>query len=113
MAEFALERIESKAEFSAPALEELKQLWAHAHRTYGMAIRAFSTSDKELAKQVSELEREFDKMYWRTRQAHIHRIEEGRCHPQADVIFTETLRMLERISDHADNVAVSVTRAAC
>jgi phosphate:Na+ symporter len=111
MAEFALERIESKAEFSAPALEELKQLWAHAHRTYGMAIRAFSTSDKELAKQVSELEREFDKMYWRTRQAHIHRIEEGRCHPQADVIFTETLRMLERISDHADNVAVSVTRA--
>lgn len=112
MAEFALERIESKAEFSAPALEELKQLWAHAHQTYVMAIRAFSTSDKELAKQVSELEREFDRMYWRTRQSHIHRIEEGRCHPQADVIFTETLRMLERISDHADNVAVSVTRAA-
>lgn len=38
-------------------------------------------------------------------------IEEGVCQPQADVIFTETLRTLERISDHADNLGVSVARS--
>jgi hypothetical protein len=32
------------------------------------------------------------------------------CQPEADVIFTEILRLLERISDHADNLGVSVAR---
>jgi Na+/phosphate symporter len=50
-------------------------------------------------------------MYWKTRQMHIQRLEAGLCHPEADVIFTETLRLLERISDHADNVGVSVSRS--
>lgn len=108
MAEFALERMEKKASFSEPALEDLKELWMHAHQTYVMSIQAFADDDKEKAKRVSEQEREFDKMYWRTRQAHIRRLEEGRCNSQAEVIFTETLRMLERISDHADNIAISV-----
>jgi phosphate:Na+ symporter len=49
-------------------------------------------------------------MYWHTRQLHIERIEKGVCHPKAEVIFTETLRNLERISDHADNLGVSVVR---
>jgi phosphate:Na+ symporter len=41
----------------------------------------------------------------------LERLEAGRCHPEADVIFTETLRCLERISDHADNLGVSVSRS--
>jgi len=43
-----------------------------------------------------------------TRQSHIERLEAGLCQPEADVIFTETLRNLERVSDHADNLGVSV-----
>jgi len=111
VAEFGLERIENKAGFTEAALEDLKLLWAHAQRTYALSIQAFAEGNKELAKEVSALESEFDRMYWRTRQTHIHRIEQGLCHPTADVIFTETLRILERISDHADNLAVSVMRS--
>ena len=51
------------------------------------------------------------RLYWQTRQSHIRRLEEGVCQPEADVIFTETLRNLERISDHADNLGVSVARS--
>jgi phosphate:Na+ symporter len=111
VAEYALERIENKSVFSAPAVEDLERLWKHAHQTYLLSIEAFTEGDAEKARQVSCLESEFDRLYWRTRQAHIHRIEEGGCQPQADVIFTETLRILERISDHADNLAVSVARS--
>jgi phosphate:Na+ symporter len=46
-----------------------------------------------------------------TRQRHIERLEAGICNPEANVIFTEILRDLERISDHADNLGVSVMRA--
>ena len=77
-----------------------------------MALQAFSDSDAEKANEVCRQESEFDKLYWRTRQEHIKRIEEGVCQPEADVIFTETLRILERISDHADNLGVSVARSA-
>ncbi len=111
IAEYALERIENKAVFTAPAIEDLEHLWNHAHRTYLLAIEAFSESHKEKARQVSTLESEFDKLYWRTRQSHIRRVEKGECQAEADVIFTETLRLLERISDHADNLAVSVARS--
>jgi phosphate:Na+ symporter len=44
------------------------------------------------------------------RQGHFHRLEAGICHPQADVLYTETLRNLERICDHADNLGVSTMR---
>lgn len=111
IAEFAQERANNKVEFTPPAIADLELLWKHAHHTYVLAIQSFSEGDTAKASQVCGLESEFDKMYWRTRQAHIHRIEQGACQPEADVIFTETLRLLERISDHADNLAVSVARA--
>jgi hypothetical protein len=38
-------------------------------------------------------------------------LETGICQPEADVLFTEALRNLERISDHADNLGISVMRA--
>jgi len=56
------------------------------------------------------VESEFDSLYLQARQRHIRRLEAGTCQPEADVIFTETLRLLERISDHADNIGVSVAR---
>jgi phosphate:Na+ symporter len=76
-----------------------------------MAIDSFDKSDKVRAVQVCRQESEFDRMYWHSRQSHIDRLEKGLCNPEADVIFTETLRILERISDHADNLGVSVSRS--
>jgi phosphate:Na+ symporter len=111
IAEYAMERIVNKVSFSSAATEELEHLWGHAHATYVLAIEAFSENNAEKARQVSLQECEFDRLYWRARQAHIHRMEKGVCQPEADVIITETLRILERISDHADNLAVSVARS--
>ncbi len=111
IAQNALERIDNHVAFSAPAVEELEQLWNHAYCNYSLAIQAFTESNSEKAREVCRLEGEFDWLYWKTRQAHIRRIEEGICQPEADVIFTETLRSLERISDHADNLGVSVARS--
>jgi phosphate:Na+ symporter len=111
IAQYALERIENKVIFSDPAIEELDHLWNQAYKTYLLAIQAFSEGDADKARQVCRMESEFDKLYWQTRQGHIHRTEAGVCQPEADVIFTETLRNLERISDHADNLGVSVVRS--
>lgn len=111
LAQVALERVENDVKFSHEARQDLEQLWRHAHHTYSLALQAFREGNRQLARDVCRLESEFDRLYWQMRQRHIERVEEGVCHPEADVIFTETLRNLERISDHADNLGVSVTRA--
>jgi len=110
IAQYALERIENDVPFSLQAVEDLAQLSNHAHRNYVLSLQAFQDNNHELALQVCSLESAFDQLYWKTRQGHIERLTNGLCNSEADVIFTETLRNLERISDHADNLGVSVAR---
>jgi phosphate:Na+ symporter len=111
IAQYAMDRIKKNVPLSPQAAEELERLWKHTLCTFSSAIKAFEENDKLLARQVCEMESEFDRFYWQTRQRHIERLEAGICNPEANVIFTETLRNLERISDHADNLGVSVMRA--
>jgi phosphate:Na+ symporter len=111
IAQYAIERIENDVVFSPQAMDELERLWKHTLKTFSSSIKAFEDSDKLLAKKVCDLESEFDTLYWQTRQRHIERLEAGICNPEANVIFTDTLRNLERINDHADNLGVSVMRA--
>ena len=111
IAQYAIERIENDVPFSLQAEEELTELSNHAHQTYLLSLRAFQNTDHNLAEEVCTLESKFDKLYWNTRQKHIERLTDGVCNSEADVIFTETLRNLERISDHADNLGVSVARS--
>ncbi len=72
-------------------------------------MNALRDRDRDLARHACDLEDEFDQMYLEVRQGHISRFEAGTCQPEADVIFVEWLRNLERISDHADNLGVSVS----
>jgi phosphate:Na+ symporter len=112
IAQYALDRIEHNVSFSSQAIQELEQASKRVKDIYSLSIVAFQSSDRELAQKVCQEESEFDKLYWQIRQSHIERLEKGMCHPEADVIFTETMRILERISDHADNLGVSVARSA-
>ena len=110
IARYALDRIDREIPFTEEALGDLTQLSRFAHTIYTRSLRAFNDNDAALALQVCEAESEFDSLYWQIRDLHIERVEAGLGHPEANVIFTETLRLLERISDHADNLGVSVSR---
>ena len=111
IAQFAMERIKNDVSFSPQAAQELQNLGTHTLCIFSTAIKAFQENDKLLARHVCDMESEFDVLYWQTRQRHIERLEAGICNPEANVIFTEALRNLERISDHADNLGVSVMRS--
>ena len=111
IAQCALERTAKNVPFTAEGLQELQQAAKQAQDIFSLSIIAFSANDRELAREVCRKENEFDRLYWQIRQNHIERLEAGKCHAQADVIFTETMRALERISDHADNIGISVSRS--
>lgn len=111
LAQAAQKRVAHSVPFSPEATEELHRLFQHAHRTYVYALQAVQNDDQVLAWRACRLEDEFDGLYLEARQGHIDRLEAGICQPEADVIFIEALRNLERISDHADNLGISVIRA--
>ncbi len=111
IAQYAITRVENKVNFSPAAVEDLETLCKHAQKTFVVALKAFEISDKEIAREACNLESEFDRAYWQARHRHIERLESGTCKPEANVIFTEVLRLLERVSDHADNLGVSIMRS--
>lgn len=108
LAEFALKKIDEKIPFSEKAKKELTKLFDKVEETYTMAIMAMKEKSELLAQQAVDLEDEVDVLERKYKRAHIKRTTEGICVPQADVMFTETLRNLERISDHADNIAYDI-----
>ncbi len=108
IAQYVQDRCMTDIPFTDEATEEFEMLWRYVHTNYNRSLQAFREEDHELAKKVCEIESEFDRMYLIARQNHIHRLETGSCNPKAEVIYTETLRLLERISDHADNIGESV-----
>jgi phosphate:Na+ symporter len=110
LSEAAQKKIANNTKFSPAAIDDLDRLCRHAFDTYSLALLAFQTSDRSLAQRACRMEDQFDRLYIEARQGHVKRLEANICHPEADVIFTETLRNLERISDHADNLGISTMR---
>ena len=56
-------------------------------------------------RQVSKLEDRVDTLEEEMRDKHIERLSKNECNPSAGVVFLDILSNLERISDHAYNVA--------
>ncbi|HUV88080.1 MAG TPA: Na/Pi cotransporter family protein [Anaerolineae bacterium] len=110
LAEAAQRKTAQRVTFSPQALQDLDRLCQHAHSTYTCALQSVRDGDRVLAQQACDLEDEFDALYLEARQRHIQRLGAGMCKPEADVLFVESLRNLERVSDHADNLGVSVSR---
>jgi phosphate:Na+ symporter len=110
ISQLAINRTQDDVCFSDAAMEELSKLGEQARQTYDMALQAFASSDRSLGAAACALETEFDTLYWKIRQQHIERLDAGVCTAEANVIYTEVIRLLERISDHADNIGVSVMR---
>ena len=75
---------------------------------YKDSIEALNREDTELAKKVTELEDQIDAFEKKFKKNHIRRVREGICDIRSDIIFVDTLRNLERIGDHADNIASSI-----
>jgi phosphate:Na+ symporter len=108
IAEFGVLRAKEKIPFSEKAIKELTKLFKKVEETYITAINAMKQRSEILAQQAVELEDEVDVLERKSKRAHIKRTTEGICVPEADVMYTEILRNLERIGDHADNIAYDI-----
>ena len=94
--------------FSQDATRELDDMFEQATRLYQLSLRTLQGEDRAVAERALELENDVDRLEREYKANHVHRLEEGTCHPEAGILFAEILHNLERIGDHAVNIAGDV-----
>jgi phosphate:Na+ symporter len=66
------------------------------------------SGDTTMVTRILTIEEEIDTLEKEYKHNHIDRLKKKICNPEADTIFVESLRNLERISDHAYNIALTL-----
>lgn len=106
--ELAQDRIDNDLMFTEGAEEELEDMFSKCDLAIEKAIKAFDLKSEILARDVLELETEVDALEKENRSNHIDRLNKGQCLTASGVVFLDILSNLERISDHASNIAMYV-----
>ncbi len=102
----AKEMHEKGISFSDSAIEELDVLICALIEIVDNTIKAYTTEDYELAKQIEPLEQVIDKIVNELKLRHIKRLRDGKCTIELGFIFSDLLTDIERVSDHCSNIAV-------
>ena len=105
ISEYAEEMAEKKLSFSEIGRAGLQEMFEVCADSYRYAIEAFMEEDKEKALMAIEKETLADDLEVELRTKHIKRLTNNECNTEAGIVFLDTLVGLERISDHARNIA--------
>ncbi len=109
VADAARVRIETGCSFSREAQRELGEMLDMVNRIIQYAIDIFSRSDETHLKEVHDLEDQIDAKEKRLQQLHVDRLSRGQCTPEAGMIYSDIVSGLERVADHAVNIAFAIT----
>lgn len=105
LAELAKYKIEHEIDFSESGMAELRRLWEKVLNCVNQAITARETRSTSAVSAVVRLEDEVDELEEELRDKHIERLSNGKCVPSNGVVYLDILSNLERMSDHANNIA--------
>ena len=108
MAEYAKNRIDEEIPFSEDGLAELRDMLDKTVALFKLSMEAFHTRDQHLLPRVLVQEENIDDMEKTLQQSHVDRLTRGACTPRSGMIFSDMLSNLERVADHATNVAFSI-----
>ncbi len=94
--------------FSTQAADELGLMFDRATELYRLALKALQGEDRAAAQEALEVEQDVDRLEREYKANHVRRLEVGACDPEAGILFAEILHNLERVGDHAVNIAGDV-----
>nr|WP_186807364.1 Na/Pi cotransporter family protein [Marinococcus halophilus] len=101
-------QVSNKVTLSPEAYKDLNEMYELTTSTFSRSIEALEKDDREIAGRVLTQEEDIDRMERQLRKKHIMRLNEGQCSGSAGIVFVDMLSNLERIGDHAVNIAETV-----
>lgn len=112
IAELAESMGKDQVSFSKKGRSDLDLIAAQALQALQIAVEARETGEAGTANSVHVLEQSVDMLEDELREKHIRRLSRGKCDPESGVIFLDLISNLERIADHAVNIADYVAAEA-
>lgn len=106
--EYAEKMVADKAQFSEHAKAEILEMDGHLTELYKQVESTFSEIDLHYLEAVEREEQATDDVCQKMQDAHLRRMNEGRCTPEAGAIYLQLAINMERIGDHMHNIANSV-----
>lgn len=107
-ADAAKQRKENGAVLSHDALRELGEMLDMVNTIIRYSMEIFAKSDETHFQDVIDLEEKIDQEERILQQNHIDRLARGECTPEAGMIFSDIVSGLERVADHATNIAFAI-----
>ncbi|WP_163539618.1 Na/Pi cotransporter family protein [Gracilibacillus sp. YIM 98692] len=101
-------KMSNKVDITEQGMIDLNEMFDLTIITVRDSIKALEEMDREKALSVVQKENEIDKMERAYRKKHIIRLNEGACTGAAGIVFADIISNLERIADHAVNIADEV-----
>ncbi len=108
IAELCISRLDDNAVFSDGATKELNSMISDCMAAFSKALDALHSYDVVSAHSVIEMESYIDMLEKKLRKQHIQRLRDGLCDITASVIYLDVISNLERVGDHASNIALAV-----
>lgn len=108
IADAARQRKEEGISFSKEAYSEVGHMLDLVNKLIQYAVEVFAKDDETHLKEIASLEDRVDDMEKELQKKHIERLTRGECTPEAGMIFSDLVSGLERVADHATNIAYAM-----
>lgn len=111
VADAARQRKEQGLVFSKGAQKEMGEMLDMVNKLIQYSIDMFVRSDESHMQEIIALEDKIDEKERALQQMHVDRLTKGECTPEAGMVFSDVVSGLERVADHATNIAFAVMNA--
>lgn len=106
--EFAERKYEQRLCFSDEAINELKLMWNELSSMMIETEEALKKNDPMVAESVLGRERKINGFQETLKEAHVDRLNCGKCNIVSGILFMDLVDNMEKIGDHLTNVAQGV-----
>lgn len=111
VADAAKQRKEEGVSFSKEAQKELGEMLDMVNNLIRYSMDMFVKGDETHMQEVIRLEDMVDAKEKELQKFHVQRLTKGECTPEAGMIFSDIASGLERVADHATNIAFAIITA--
>ena len=111
IADAARRRIDTKISFSKDAQRELGEMLDMVNTLIHYSVELFVTGKEDHINDINALEAKVNQKERELQKLHVDRLTRNECTPEAGIIFSDIVSGLERVADHAVNIAFCVINA--
>ena len=102
--------IQDNLDVSGKGRLELEEMTESVLKILDYSIEMFSKKNQEHMQEILELEDMIDMKERKYQRSHVKRLTKNECTPEAGMVFSDTVSGLERIADHATNIAFAILK---